>query len=93
MLSGGTVSRFREPRVGERIKGKTLGWRLLDSTPCLLLSPYLWFPEFPSSGFRKAEHFPSEGNQKYRLCLAQPLLRLSYTTSWLPIELMLGWLQ
>ena len=33
--------------------------------------------DFLSYGFRRSDHLPSEGDQKYRLCLDQPFLRLS----------------
>ena len=39
--------RFCETIRGERTKVETLKWRLKAILPCLCISPYFWFPDFP----------------------------------------------
>ena len=85
MLSGGMAGRIHDPSRGERKKVETLEWRLNVLPQCFWISPYFLFPNFPSSNIWRSERLRSEGNQKYRLCLAQPLIRISYTTLWSPI--------
>ena len=75
MLSGGTVDQFCEP-ICEMKKDEALNWHL---------KVVLLFFRFPPYLFRQSDHLMSEEPPKYRLCLAEPLLQLSYTTSWLPI--------
>ena len=69
---------FREPSRGERKKGETLEWRLKTLLLCFQISLYFGSPTFPSFRIWRSDRLPSKGNQKYRLCLAQPLLRISY---------------
>ena len=70
--------RFCDWSRGERTKLERLGWWLKALLLRFRLYPHFGSPTFPSSGIWLSDCILSEGNQKYRLRLAQPLLRISY---------------
>ena len=85
----------RWPNSASRSEAKVRNCKLQQLRLKVLIPSYLLSPYFGADGMNVIYSLLvwtlyNQGPQKYKLCLVSALLRLSLTTPWLPILLMLG---